>query len=109
MERGLVDRPSQSWLALVPIHLPHPPRLFLQALVNPDVPCWGSPPRLSDDDLEFLTSPDHPISHFRHNDNLVLGETIYAVGVPPSPVRHSRDVQASAVDGSGEEAVSCHF
>ena len=35
----------------------------------------------------------------------VLGETIYAVGVPRFPMGDVSDVKASAEDGVGEEAV----
>ena len=73
--------------------------LILQTLVNPDVPCRGNSSRLSDDRFEFFAGPYHPVSDFRHNDNLVLGETIYAVGVPRSPIRYALDVKTSAEDG----------
>jgi hypothetical protein len=59
----------------------------------------GSPRRLSDDGFEFLVGPDHPISDFRHNDNLVLGKAVNTVGVPRSPRGYTLDVKASAENG----------
>jgi len=73
--------------------------------VYPHISSWGSPRRFSDDGFEFLAGPDHPVSDFRHSYYLVLGEAIYSVGVPRSPLGYTLEVKASTEDGGGEEAV----
>jgi len=63
---------NTSWLSgiatwLVPIHLPDPMRLILQALVNPHVSSWGYRHRLFYRGFEFFYGPDLPLSGCAEN------------------------------------------